>query len=145
MTIALPVMALCILLVYFSYFLRILQGHPQALEMEILKTLAEWMVHQGTATKGQLWGMWLLSMFLEFIYFLLTFQVLQNPIMLYFTAAFAGIEVYHFIKLGFSFKQFFSGKTKISQIFNWSTERFSVTLFFTHAMLVLISLAFFSN
>ncbi len=144
MTIAFSVMATCIILISSTYFLYILKSQPQAMELEIMKSLANWMVHRGPASKGVLWAMWFLSAVVELIYFLLAFQILGNPVMLYFTAAFAGTEIYHLIKLGISFNRFFSGKTKISQIFIWPAERLSATLFFTHGLLALISIVFFS-
>ncbi|MEA1960144.1 MAG: hypothetical protein U9N81_02425 [Bacillota bacterium] len=142
MTVILGIMAAIIFLMYSSYFIHILKGQPQDFEMEILKALAGWMVQQGSSSKMKMWHMFGLSLLIELIYFLLAFIVLANPFMIYLTVAFVGFEAYHYSSLAVSFKHFFSGQTKISDIFNWKTERLSATLFYTHAMLVLISLLF---
>lgn len=143
MTAVLGIMAGIIFVVYSLYFFKIIKGEPQAFELELLKSLAEWMVERGRASKGQMWLMYFFSVFLEVIYFILSFYLLTNPALQLITAAFAGLECYHMVMMAFSFGRFFGGKTMISQLFLWPLERLSATLFFTHSLLILITLIFF--
>ena len=142
MTMALGLLAGSLFLLYSIYFVRIIKGKPQSFEMELLKSLARWMVKQGPRSKGQLWLMYLISLMIELIYFILVLLIISNPFMQFFTALLAGLESYHLLWMALSLRYFFTGKTRISQIFNWRMERISATLFFTHALLVLIILLF---
>ncbi len=143
MTMALGLLAGSLFLLYSIYFMRIIRGKPQSFEMELLKSLAGWMVQRGPGSKGQLWLMYVMSLIIEVIYFVLVLLIIKNPFMQYFTILLAGLESYHLFWLAMSLRRFFAGITRISQIFNWRLERISATLFFTHALLVLISLIFF--
>jgi len=140
MTTALGLLAGSLFLLYSIYFIRIIKGKPQSFEMELLRSLAGWMVKSGPRSKGQLWFMYFLSLLIELTYFVLVFVLIQNPFMQYFTAIMAGYEGWHLLWLCLSLKQFFAGNTRISQIFNWRMERISAILFFTHSMLVLLIL-----
>jgi len=140
MTMALGIFAGLLLLLYSIYFIRIIKGKPQAFEIELLKSLAYWMVQKGRASKVQLWLMYLLSLIIELSYFILVFSLIANPFMQIFTAMLAGVESYHLLLVGISFKRFFASKTMITQLFNWRMERMSAVLFFTHSLLVLITL-----
>jgi len=140
---ALGLLAGSLFLLYSIYFMRIIRGKPQSFEMELLKSLAGWMVQRGPGSKGQLWLMYVMSLIIEVIYFVLVLLIIKNPFMQYFTILLAGLESYHLFWLAMSLRRFFAGITRISQIFNWRLERISATLFFTHALLVLISLIFF--
>lgn len=139
----LGIMAGIIFVVYSLYFVRIIKGEPQVFELELLKSLAAWMIERGRASKTQLWLMYFLSLLLEIIYFILSFYLLTNPVLRLVTAAFVGVEVYHMSMIAVYFRRFFAGKTMISQLFNWPLERISATFFFTHSFLVLVSLIIF--
>lgn len=140
MTMALGLLAGSLFLLYSIYFIRIIKGKPQSFEMELLKSLASWMVKRGHRSKGQLWLMYLMSLIIELVYFISVLLTIVNPFMQFFTALLVGLESYHLLWMAFSLRQFFAGKTRISQIFNWRMERISAILFFTHALLVLIVL-----
>lgn len=139
---ALGLLAGSLFLLYSLYFIRIIKGKPQSFEMELLRSLAQWMVQRGPHSKSQLWLMYMLSILVELIYFILVFLLIGNPFMQFFTALMAGVESYHLLWMALSLRQFFAGKTRISQIFNWRMERISAMLFFTHSMLVLVILLF---
>lgn len=143
MTWILGVFAGIIFLLYAVYFLQIVKGKPEEFELEIMKTLAAWMVARGSAAKGQLWLMVLLSLILEVIYFILVFSIIQNNFMVWFTALFAAFEIIHLILISVGLTRFFQGKLKLKDIFKWKAERFSAILFYTHSMLVLVTLLFF--
>lgn len=143
MTMALGIIAGLLVLLYSIYFVRIIKGNPQAFEIELLKSLARWMIKKGRSSKGQLWLMFLLTLIMEIIYFTLVIVVISNAFMQFFTAMLAGVEVYHYLSTGLSFKRFFAGKSTITQLFNWRLERTSTVLFFTHTGLVLATPLFF--
>lgn len=142
MTMALGVLTGSLFLLYSIYFIRIIKGKPQSFEMELLQSLARWMVHRGPSSKGQLWLMYLMSLFIELLYFILVLLIISNPFMQFFTALLAGLESYHLLWMALSLRHFFAGRTRISQIFNWRLERISATLLFTHTLLVLIIMIF---
>lgn len=143
MRMALGLLAGSLFLLYSIYFVRIINGKPQSFELELLKSLARWMVQRGSSSKGQMWLMYLMSLVIELFYFVLVLLLITNPFMQFFTAMLAGLESYHLLWLAVSLRKFFTGKTRISQIFNWRMERISASLFFTHALLVLIIIIFF--
>ncbi|QGU00864.1 hypothetical protein SYNTR_2270 [Candidatus Syntrophocurvum alkaliphilum] len=144
MIITLSIIAVLILLVYSPYFFHIIKGSPEKFEYEMLKALANWMITKGKSIQLQLWIMLILSILLEIIYFVLVFNVIDNYALIILTAIFAGFEVYHIITLTFSFNKFFKGNKILKDLFNWSVERLSASLFFTHALVVLLSLIFFN-
>lgn len=143
MTVALGLTAAVLFLLYFWYFIRIIKGKPQSFEFEILKTLAQWMVHKGTASKGQMWLIYWLSLFIEVVYLGMAYLTLSNPFMHYFTVMVIAIEAWHLLWLGMSFRRFFAGRTLISQLFNWRLERMSALTLFSYSLLLLVTLVFF--
>lgn len=143
MTMALGLLAGLLLLLYSIYFVRIIKGKPQAFEIELLKSMAQWMVQRGRASKGQLWLMYVLSVLIELTYFIMVFSLVSNSFMQFFTALLAGVESFHLLSVALSFRRFFASKSMITQLFNWRMERMSAVLFFTHSLLVLITLLFF--
>lgn len=140
MEVALGIVAGCILALYSVYFIRIIKGSPRAFEAELLRAFAAWAITRGTAIRGQIRWMIILSIALEVIYFWMVFTVIANPAMLIFTSFLIGVEVIHFGIVTHNFRQFFQGKIMIKQIFNWRMERTSAVLFFTHCLLALFSL-----
>jgi hypothetical protein len=143
MTVALGLTAAVLFLLYSWYFIRIIKGKPQSFELEILKALAQWMVQKGPASKGQMWLMYWLSLFIEVGYLGMAYLTLSNPFMRYFTVMVIAIEAGHLIWLAMSFRRFFAGKTLISQLFNWRLERMSALTLFSYSLLLLVTLVFF--
>lgn len=140
MILGLELMSFLFLSIYWIYFTRILKGDSLSLELLIIKSLAEWMIKNGQASKIKLWILMALSIALEITYFYLSLVVIVNPALKLLTGFFAGVEFYHMLNLVLRLKLFFQGRIMISQIFNWRIERISAILFFTHALLVLVSL-----
>lgn len=143
MTIALAIIAGTIFLLYSVYFINIIKGDPQSFELEMTKALANWMIFRGEASKGQIWLILLLSVILEAIYFTLVFLSMDNFALFIFTSFFLGVELYHILRVFLNFRLFFQGKLMIKDVFDWRLERASTMLFFTHSILVLISIIFF--
>ncbi len=143
MTMALGFFAGLLLMLYSLYFIRIIKGNPKDFEIELMKAMAQWMVQRGRSSKGQIWLMYLMSLMIEVIYFIMVFTLIANPFIQFFTVMLAGVESFHFSSTAVSFKRFFASQTTISQLFNWSMERMSAVLFFTHSLLVLITLLVF--
>ncbi len=143
MVVILGIMAGIIFVVYSVYFFKIIKEEPQEFEAEILKILAGWMVEEKTAAKKQIWGLIFLSLFVEVLYFLLVFLVIKNPIMIGFTVFFAGMELFHMMKIISAFYRFFKGLTVLKDIFNWRLERVSAMCFFTHSLLILLIIALY--
>ncbi|MGE5391499.1 MAG: hypothetical protein ACM3PE_10610 [Deltaproteobacteria bacterium] len=143
MTWMLGLFAGAIFLLYAVYFLQIVRGRPEEFELDIMKALASWMVSRGSAAKGQMWLMVMLSVLLELVYFVLVFTIIQNNFMVLFTVFCAGYEVIHLVILSIGLSRFFQGQLKLKDIFKWKAERLSAILFFTHSMLVLATLLFF--
>ncbi len=139
MTAALGLIAGTIIFLYSFYFLRIIRGEPEGFELELLQALAGWMVQKGASSRGQLWLLLLLAFLLELLYFLLVLAVVKNLFLLLFTGFFIAAESYHLVSFGYSLGRFFRGDIKLKYLFNWRWERFSAILFFTHSLLVLIS------
>ena len=84
--------------------------------------------------------MLLLSFSLELLYFVLVFAVIKNLALLIFTGLFVMIEIYHLTSFGLSLARFFRGDIKLKYLFNWRLERFSALIFYTHSLLVLVSI-----
>lgn len=143
MTLALGLTAAVLFLLYSWYFIRIIKGKPQSFELELLKSLAQWMVQKGPASKGRMWLMYWVSMLIEAGYLGMAYLTLDNPFMHYFTITVILLEIYHLMWLGFSFRRFFKGRKPVSQLFNWPLERWSALTLFSYSLLLLIALAFF--
>lgn len=132
--------AVLIMLLYALYFIGIIKGNPQGIELEILRSLADWIISKGASSKTYIWAMFGGSVLVEMLYFYLAWVYLPNPVMRVFTAIFIITELVHLTRVGLGFKRFFTGKYLLSQIFNWRLERASATIFFTHSLLVIIIL-----
>lgn len=143
MTVVLATIAGSIILVYSFYFGRIIKGNPQNFEIELLKALADWMINRGPSSKNKLWGMLFLTVVFEAGYFLLAFILINNMVMQFLSGFVAGTELFHLVAAVINFRRFFQGKIVLKDIFNWSLERISALLLFTHALLVLAIIIFF--
>ncbi len=140
--IALGIMAGVLFIIYGIYFVSILRGRPQAMEMEMLETFVSWLQEEQGSARLRLLIMLTASLILEAIYFVLAFLVLQNPIMIILTLILAGEELLHIgVVLKSSYK-YLQGRIGADRILNWIIERLSATFFFTHAFLVLVSILF---
>jgi hypothetical protein len=140
MSLILGLFAGIILVLYSFYFIRIIKGNPESFEIELLHALADWMIQKGTSSRGQLWMMLLLAFIMELLYFLLVFLVVKNFFLLIFTGSLIFLEATHLLTLAFSMLRFFRGNIKLKQLFNWPLERTSALLFFTHSLLILVSI-----
>jgi hypothetical protein len=140
MEITLGFLALSIFLLYSVYFIKIIKGNPESFELELLSSLANWMIEKGAKSQVRIWLMLFLSLLLEASYFLLVFLIVANPVILGFTVLFAAFELLHLLVLGLAFKRFFQGQKILKEVFNWKMERSSALLFFTYSLLVLINL-----
>ncbi|NLB87866.1 MAG: hypothetical protein GX790_01370 [Syntrophomonadaceae bacterium] len=143
MTLLLGVLAGIIFISYAFYFYKIIIGKPEEFEYELLKSLAAWMVSNGKKSKSQLWLLLFLSVVIELVYFLLVFTNISQPVLIIMTSFFAGVEAVHLLTVGRALNKFFAGKAMLKDIFNWKLERISALFFFTHSLLVMISLIFF--
>ncbi|HHV16101.1 MAG TPA: hypothetical protein GXX58_05950 [Gelria sp.] len=140
LTVTLGIFAGSLLFFYSFYFVRIIRGNPESFEGELLQALANWVVQKGSKSQGQLWMMLLLSFCLELLYFVLVFAVIKNIALLIFTGVFVLVEIYHLTSFGVSLTRFFRGEIKLKHLFNWRIERVSALIFFTHSLLVLVSI-----
>lgn len=143
MEVGLSFFAGLIFVLYSFYFSRIITGNPEQFEMDMLRSLADWMIKKGAASKSQLWFMLLSSFMLELGYFYLVLVLIKNPVLLLFTWTLAGIEIIHLSSLFIAFYRFFTGKLILKDIFKWSLERVSAFLFFTHSLLVILAIWLF--
>lgn len=143
MTAILGTMAGTIFLLYSFYFYRIIREEPHAFELELLRSLANWIIATGARSKNYLWSMLVASALVEILYFYLTLVQVSNPIIHMLTIMIIPLEVFHLFRLGLSFHRFFSGKYLLSQVFSWPLERMSAGMFFTHSLLVVATLLFF--
>lgn len=144
MAIILGIMAGIIFLLYSIYIFEIIRGEPDRLESELIKSLTDWIVFKGAGAKSYLWAMYALSVLIEVLYFYLTLTIIGNPVMRVLTIIMIPLEIFHLALLGLNFQRFFTGKYVLSQLFVWRVERMSAMLFFTHTLLVMVSLVFFS-
>lgn len=142
MSFMLVIMAVIILLCYSIYFVKIIQGSARGLELEVLKTLAEWIIRQGVSSKTYIWIMFFLTLLVEIVYFFLTFYLILNPVIRVLTILFIAFEVFHLAATATNLNRFFTGRYLLRQVFNWRIERTSAVLFFTHALLVLFVLVY---
>ena len=143
MQVMLGIMAVIIFLLYSVYFIMIINGSHKGFELEILRSLAEWIIVKGSSTKTYIWAMFSGSLLAELFYFYLTLVRIQNPVIIILTVIIIVIEIYHFTLIAVGLKRFFTGRDLLSQIFNWRVERASTILLFTHSFLVLIILSFY--
>ncbi len=139
----LGIIACLIFLLYSIYFIRIIKGTTRGFELEILRSLADWIIVKGASTRWHIWVMFWTSLLGEIIYIYLSLIYIPNPVMRVLTALLILMEIYHFIRIAIGLKRFFSGKYLLSQIFEWRLERASAIVVFTHSFLVLMVLAFF--
>ena len=139
----LGIMAGAIFLLYSLYFFHIIKGDPEKLELEMLKSLADWIIRKKSKSRRYMWAMVFLTVAAEVIYFYLTLTLIANPVILVFSGFLILFEINHIVTLGLSLQRFFRGQNLLSQIFNWRLERVCAILFFTHAFLVLAILAAF--
>jgi hypothetical protein len=145
MDIILGVIAGIIFLLYSVYFIKIIKGNPQDLELEMLRSLADWIISKGASSKYYIWIMFYISLVLEAVYFYLTLVLIQNPVINISTILIIAFEVFHLALISISLKRFFNGIYLLSQIFKWRVERASATLLFTHSFLILITLIVFKQ
>ena len=144
MAFILGVMAGSIFLLYSVYFYKIIKEEPYAFELELLKSLANWMIAIGARSRIYLWIMLWASVLLEAFYFYLTLTQINNPVIAMLTFMFIPVEIFHLSRMGVAFHRFFQGQYLLRQVFSWPLERFSAGLFFTHSLLVVTTLLFFS-
>jgi hypothetical protein len=143
MQVMLGIMAFILFLLYSIYFFSIIKGNTRALELEILRSLADWIIIRGASTRQFLWAMFWSSLIGETLYIYLAWIYIPNPVMRMLTIMLIFLEIYHYIRIALGLKRFFSGKYLLSQIFDWRVERTSATMLFTHSFLVLMVMAFF--
>lgn len=137
MLVSLGIMAGLILLLYSVYFIRIITGNPEDLEIQMLRSLADWIISTKAPAQIYIWAMYAMSVIVEALYFYLTLACIRNPVMFILTGLLILFEINHLLGIGYNLKRFFSGHYLLSQIFHWGRERSSAVLFFTHAFLVL--------
>lgn len=140
MKLSLGIMATTIWLLYSFYFWKIIKGNPQVFELELLHSLADWIISKGVKSRTMLWIVLGLSIWVEIIYFYLTLRTVTNPFLINLTFVVILFEVYHIVLISYNLQRFFSGRYPLGQIFNWRIERTSAGLFFTHTLLVLFVL-----
>ncbi|HCF51543.1 MAG TPA: hypothetical protein DER60_14750 [Syntrophomonas sp.] len=139
LTILLGILASLILATYSIYFLKIIRGYPQEFELELLDALQNWL--QESNTKA-LWILLWASVLFEVVYFSLVFLAVSNPVTLALTGLIIVIEMWHLSVVFVNFRNFFGGRITCAGIFNWKLERISAMGFFTHSLIVLLTLLF---
>jgi hypothetical protein len=140
--IILGIFAASIFLLYSLYFVRIIKGSQEEFEEELLGALAEWMISTGEAARRQSVYLIAFAILLEITYFLLTFLVIENPLLLAFTGSMVLLETLHVFSIINNFVKFFKGSIVLKQLFEWRVERICCMVFFTHSFLILASLIF---
>lgn len=143
MAIVLGILAAIVFLVYSLYFVHIIKGTYQGFEQEMLTALADWMISVGAAARRQTWILVTAAVIMEAVYFVLTFLVMDNLLILAFTGALVLLETLHIFSTINNFSKFFKGTIVLKQLFEWRVERISAIVFFTHSFLVLAALIFF--
>lgn len=133
-----------IFFLYSLYFVRILKGTHLAFEQEMLAALADWMISVGAGARRQWWYLITAAVLVEIIYFVLTFLLIDNLLLLAFTGALVLLETLHIFSTINNFAKFFKGAIVLKQLFEWRVERISAVVFFTHSFLVMACLLFFS-
>jgi hypothetical protein len=141
-TILLGLMASSILIVYSSYYIKIIRGYPQEFELELLDALQNWLEGR---KPGHLWMLLWASALIEVLYFSLVFLVLSNPVILVITGLIIIMEIWHLAVVFAKFRAFLTGSISCAAIFNWKLERVSALGFFTHSLIVLLTLLFFAR
>lgn len=137
MTILLGLMAAVLLTTYSIYFVKIIQGSPQEFELNLLNALQNWLQESRPTT---LWKLLWASVLIEVIYFGLVFITLTNPVTLALTVMIIIIETWHLLVISINIRHFLAGRISSTNIFNWKLERISALGFFTHSLIVLLTL-----
>jgi hypothetical protein len=140
MALALGVMAGIIFFSYSIYFARIIKGHPQEFELDIIRAMGGWMMARGAASRRGLWMLLFVSVVVELSYFGLALLSINNIVVQFLTGMIVGLEVFHLGYLMWNFSRFFKGKIALKDLFYWRLERTSAVMFFTHSFLVLVFL-----
>ncbi len=136
-TILLGLMAAVLLTTYSIYFVKIIQGSPQEFELNLLNALQNWLQESRPTT---LWKLLWASVLIEVIYFGLVFITLTNPVTLALTVMIIIIETWHLLVISINIRHFLAGRISSTNIFNWKLERISALGFFTHSLIVLLTL-----
>lgn len=137
--VVLGLIAAVILIIYSIYFVKIIQGDPREFEQDLLNALTNWLQESQT---GLLWILLWASAFFEMIYFGLVFVTLSNPVTLALTVMVVVLEIWHLVVIYINLRNFFAGHISSGGIFNWKLERISAMGFFTHSLIVLLTLLF---
>jgi hypothetical protein len=137
--ILLGLLAMFILIVYSMYFVKIIRGNPQEFELDLSHALQNWL--QESKPKS-LWVLLGVSLLFEMVYFGLVFLVISNPVTLALTLLIIAVEVWHLAKVLRALRAFFAGTIASTGIFDWKVERVSAMGFFSHSLIVLLTLIF---
>ena len=121
MTILLGLMASSILIVYSSYYIKIIRGYPQEFELELLDALQNWLEGR---KPGHLWMLLWASALIEVLYFSLVFLVLSNPVILVITGLIIIMEIWHLAVVFAKFRAFLTGSISCAAILtgSWSAS-----------------------
>lgn len=138
-TVLLGLVAAVILIIYSIYFAKIIQGNPREFELDLLNALHNWLQEGHT---GLLWILLWASVVFEMIYFGLVLVTLSNPVTLALTVMVVVLEIWHLVVIYINLRNFFAGHISSAGIFNWKLERISALGFFTHSLIVLLTLLF---
>ena len=139
MTAILGSFAVLILIVYSLYFSKILRGNPHEFELDLLHALENWL---HVSKSRVIWILGTGSALCEAVYFGLVFWVIDNPVTLALTGLIIIIELWHLFSVVRAFGSFFKGAISAGRIFNWRLERLSAMGFFTHSLIVILTLIF---
>jgi len=145
LNITLVILAVLIFIIYSIYAMNIITGTPWRFEAELLGTFKYWLEEKGPGVKKQIIAAVFLSLIIEIGYFYLVLNVINNWLMVQFTSFFIGLEVIHLYKAISGFKKLFTGLIEVDQVFNWRLERISAMAFFTHSLLIILTIIFFNT
>lgn len=130
-------MAVLILLLYSPYFVYILAG--KAKSFENLLTVEILLLKDRYASRPVNWLLLLIpALLIEAAYFVLAYFALRDTPLLWLTAAFALLELYHLIRYLWHFGGFAAGRLPVDRFVSWRLERISTLVFYTHAVLGII-------
>ncbi|MGE5380838.1 MAG: hypothetical protein ACM3NT_07185 [Methylocystaceae bacterium] len=138
------IMAVTICLLYLPYLAAILLGQPGNFETKAVLTLAVWIRDVGVKSKRYLESIYLFTALLEIAFFTLALLVIKNTFLFWFTWAFIGFEILHFIREIINLRHFFGGSLPIKDILYWRYERLSCLLFCMYAILLIFNLLVFT-
>lgn len=132
--------AALILFIYAPYFYYILSGKSTKFEDRLKIELQQLLAQIKAGAVRNVYPIIFLALMLEAAYFVSAWSSIDNIGFRWLTLAFAAFEVLHLARTVYFFRSFMRDKSGVERLIIWKLERFTVLVFFAHAIIGLVLL-----